>query len=104
MDKFDELMEWMRMTSRRGTSGRMMSLAKEQCICRACPLFSDCSRAKNEILFCIIGRGKDCTYDASLDGCLCPQCPLTEEYDLSKAYYCALGSEKELRERGAPER
>jgi hypothetical protein len=100
MDRFEELLEWLRVTGKHEAGRRMASLANEQCICPACPLFSDCSREKQENLFCVIGSGKDCSYDASLEGCLCPQCPLTEDFDLTKTYYCALGSEKQLREVG----
>jgi hypothetical protein len=100
MDRFEEFLEWLRVTGKHEAGRRIASLANEQCICPACPLFSDCSREKQETLFCVIGSGKDCSYDASLEGCLCPQCPLTEDFDLTKTYYCALGSEKQLREVG----
>jgi len=104
MDKFDELMEWLRVTGKQEADRRIKSLANEECICPACPLFSECSRDKKEILFCILGKGKGCKYDASIEGCLCPDCPVTEEYDLIKTYYCAFGSEKELRDSEASTR
>jgi len=93
MDKFDEMIQKM---SGMDTAERdaMMKTAKDTCICGKCPTYNECSKMKNELLFCAIGKS---TCTIKKNACLCPGCPVTPWMGLKHGYYCASGSEKELR-------
>jgi len=57
-----------------------------RCICPACALHTDCNRKKNELLFC--GRNKsECAMDQKRM-CICGDCPVYGENDLSGGYFC----------------
>lgn len=60
-----------------------------RCRCPGCPTYNDCMRGKGERLFC--GRGAtDC--DPSANGCICGDCPVWSDYDLSSYYFCMEGA------------
>lgn len=59
-----------------------------KCICRNCPTYTDCTREKNEKLFCAKGESACSLVER---GCICGACPIWEKYDLSKGYFCLHG-------------
>jgi hypothetical protein len=50
-------------------------------------------RADESLLFCIIGKAGNCTFEKK--GCICPTCPVTKSLGLKKAYYCIRGTEQD---------
>jgi hypothetical protein len=94
MDKFDEMMQ--KMSSMSGAErDAMMNSARAACTCGKCPTYNDCGRSKGELLFCATGKSA-CAIKKK--ACLCPGCPVTPMLGLMHGYYCASGSEKELRQ------
>lgn len=63
---------------------RMMAL----CTCPACPSYNVCSKGKNEVLYCRVGRSA-CEMDRM--GCICPTCPVYAAMMLSGDYFCVNG-------------
>lgn len=60
------------------------------CVCANCPSYNDCSRGKEELLFCSNAVGKSaCAY--KMNGCLCGACPVHKEHELKSGYYCING-------------
>lgn len=60
-----------------------------KCLCTGCPTYNDCMKEKMEGLFC--ARDKtDCDFDKQ--GCLCGECPVAGDYQLSGMYYCETGA------------
>jgi len=66
---------------------------RAKCICDPCPTYNECMRADTSLLFCVLGKSQNCTFDKK--GCLCPGCPVKSALGLTKAYYCIRGSENE---------
>ncbi|MDD1658343.1 MAG: DUF2769 domain-containing protein [Methanomicrobiales archaeon] len=93
MDTFKETMEKIQQMPAE-EQGKVISMAKTRCTCPACPTYGDCMKGKQEILYCITGKSA-CT--VTKKACLCPTCPVTPMMGLSHGYYCARGSEKEIR-------
>jgi len=50
-------------------------------------------RAAEGLLFCVVGKAENCTFDKK--GCLCPSCPVTKTLGLKRAFYCIKGSAAE---------
>lgn len=94
MDKFEEAMQAMSKLSDEEKM-KMLEEKKKACICADCPSYNECAKAKNELLYCAIGKSPECVTEEK--GCICPTCPLTEELGLKNGYFCTRGSEKELR-------
>ncbi|MGI5861879.1 MAG: DUF2769 domain-containing protein [Myxococcales bacterium] len=82
----------------------------ERCQCGKCPVYqsSDCAKAKNatidwnsgelppakviEGIYCAAAVGKSRCNDLDRSkSCLCPTCPVWEDYDLRGTYFCANG-------------
>ncbi|OGF26431.1 hypothetical protein A2331_05870 [Candidatus Falkowbacteria bacterium RIFOXYB2_FULL_34_18] len=60
-----------------------------RCICESCPSYSECTKGEMQGLFC--ARAKSlCGFDKK--GCVCGNCPLTEEFRLTGGYYCESGA------------
>lgn len=60
------------------------------CSCANCPSYNDCSKGKEELLFCSGEVGKSaCPY--KMNGCLCGACPIHKEHGLKSGYYCING-------------
>jgi len=66
---------------------------RKKCICGPCPSYNECMRAGEELLFCVVGKSKDCIFEKK--GCICPTCPVTKILGLKKAYYCIRGTQEE---------
>lgn len=93
MDKFEEMekkMEQMSPEEKKEEMTRNRSL----CLCEKCPSYNDCMRDKGELLFCSLGKS---SCKVEMIGCICPTCQVTRIMGLTHAYYCAKGSEKDLR-------
>ncbi|MDD1653530.1 MAG: DUF2769 domain-containing protein [Methanomicrobiales archaeon] len=73
---------------------RTLETARADCICGDCPTYDPCMAGGQELLFCLT-RKSACT--VAKKACLCPTCPVTPRMGLSHGYYCARGSEKEIR-------
>ena len=93
MDTFTGILEQMEKMSPSDRQ-KTMDLARGDCICGDCPTHDACMKEKEELLYCLTAKSA-CTVVKK--ACLCPNCPLTPRMGLSHAYYCARGSEKEIR-------
>ncbi len=94
MDQFEEMQKMMMGLSPEEKMKKVGEL-KAMCTCGGCPSYTDCNREKEELLFCSMGKSKDCVMNAK--GCLCPTCPVTGKMGLAHAYYCVRGTEREQR-------
>jgi hypothetical protein len=97
MDKFDRFMDQMKNFGPEDV-GNLIEESKKKCVCAECPTYNECAGRKRELLYCVLGKSKECQLDEL--GCICPECPVTAELDLRSTYYCTQGSEKELRRPG----
>ena len=93
MDKFIEMAKKIEQMSPDEKKQAMMK-NRSMCICGGCPSYNSCMKEKDELLYCSMGKSA-CTIE--MKGCICPTCPVTSMMGLTHAYYCAKGSEKELR-------
>jgi hypothetical protein len=60
-----------------------------RCQCPNCPTYDDCMSDRGQRIYC--SRGKtDCT--PTPKGCICPECQVWLDNDLSERYYCANGA------------
>ena len=94
VDKFVEMMAKMQKMSK-AEIDEQMEKSRALCVCGKCPTYTDCMKAKNELLYC--ATGKSACRDVPKIGCICPTCPITRALELRHAYYCVSGSERELR-------
>lgn len=60
-----------------------------KCICMNCPTHNECMKKGMEGLFCARGKAK---CELKRQGCICGECPLSSEYQLSNTYYCDIGA------------
>ena len=72
---------------------RIITDNRAKCICEPCPTYNECMRADTSLLFCVMGKSQNCTFDKK--GCVCPGCPVKPVLGLTRAYYCIRGSEQE---------
>jgi len=93
MDKFEEMMKKMQPMPA-DEQRKMLAMVGKDCICPACPSYDSCMKGKQALLYCVTGKST-CTVQKK--GCTCPTCPVTPMMGLSHGYYCARGSEKEIR-------
>ncbi len=94
MEKFDQYMDHMKGLGPEEVRN-MMDDKRKKCTCASCPSYNECTSAKKELIFCLVGKSKDCMIDEV--GCICPDCPVTAELELLNTYYCTQGSENEFR-------
>jgi hypothetical protein len=96
VDTVDTFMEEIRRLEAMSPTRRenVLDLAREECICGECPSHTDCMKEKGELLYCLAQKSA-CTVVRRV--CLCPTCQLTPRLGLAHGYYCARGSEKEIR-------
>jgi aldose sugar dehydrogenase len=67
-----------------------------KCLCPSCPIYTKCASVLHEKLYCSIAVGKsDCFIDT--DGCICGNCPVQKEHELTGNHYCLGGSAKASR-------
>jgi hypothetical protein len=76
-----------------GDLDKIIGEKRGRCICEPCPTYNECMRADESLLFCIIGKAVNCTFEKK--GCICPTCPVTKDLGLKKAYYCIRGTEQD---------
>jgi hypothetical protein len=76
-----------------GDRDKIIEENRGTCICEPCPTYNECMRADESLLFCVMGRSVNCTFEKK--GCICPTCPVTKTLGLKKAYYCIKGTEQE---------
>lgn len=69
---------------------------KESCICKDCSTYDSCMQGIMEGLYCALGKSPCVVHEQE---CICPGCPLYEEYGMTYNKYCIKGSEAELRKR-----
>jgi hypothetical protein len=72
---------------------KIISDNRAKCICDPCPTYNECMRADSSLLFCVLGKSQNCTFDKK--GCVCLGCPVKPALGLTRAYYCIRGSEEE---------
>ncbi len=96
MDKFDSLTAELKGMQESDSLRFVSKLKREQCICLACAVHNDCSKANDEALFCLLGKGR-CEYTGDEPGCLCPDCPLIEDYGMVGTSFCGRGPEQDQR-------
>ena len=68
---------------------------KGLCRCPGCATYNECTARRGELLFCHLGKSRDCQIEAKV--CDCPVCPVTDELGLKYAFYCRRGPELQLR-------
>lgn len=66
-----------------------------RCLCPVCPTYTstfcaDEEEESREKMFCSIGQAS-CALDQN--GCICGDCPVWKEYELTSNYYCIKGEE-----------
>lgn len=93
MDTFGEMLEKM-MQMGPEEQKAMIEKLKALCICGKCPTYDDCMRQTSELLYCNKGSS---VCSVRKTGCICPTCPVSPMLGLKNAYYCARGSEREIR-------
>ena len=60
----------------------------KRCLCPNCPTYDGCMKGAKEMLYC--GRGKSsCKIERA--GCLCGECPVASDYQLTDLYFCDKG-------------
>ena len=64
---------------------------RDRCICRNCPSYpANCGlEVKSEVLYCGTTQS-EC--DIEQNGCVCPNCPIFQDYGLTETYYCQKGA------------
>jgi len=94
MNDFENLMKKLDELSNNDRSQKLKELERD-CVCPICPSYNECAKEKEENIFCIIGKSKDCI-NTEL-GCMCPTCPLAQKYQIGVIhnFYCHRGSESE---------
>lgn len=97
MDNFEEFCQALMDLSQEERAEEMERL-KAECICPICPTYNDCVKEAGEVLFCVLGKSKECVLERK--DCMCPPCPFSRRLKFGAAYttYCIRGSEKEQRE------
>lgn len=93
VDKFEIFME--KMNEGRPEVRDTIDMWKMVCVCPSCPSYNDCARDNKELAYCLVGKTQHCKIDEQ--GCICPDCPVTLELELKNTYYCARGSELQMR-------
>jgi hypothetical protein len=98
MDKFEELIQEVMKMSETDRKDAIENY-KGSCICHTCATYNQCASDKNEKLFCVTGKSKDCISEPK--GCECPTCPLAKSLDVGVIFntYCLKGSEMEQRDK-----
>lgn len=62
---------------------------KSKCLCPTCPTYNSCMRDNGEGMFC--GNGNtEC--DPKQQGCMCADCAVFAQYNLSGGYFCVEGA------------
>jgi hypothetical protein len=79
----------------RGDRGAEIEGLRAECICPDCPTYTKCAGDAGELLYCFLGRSKECINEEL--GCNCPDCPVAGRAGLKNIYFCLKGSEGELR-------
>ncbi len=70
-----------------------------RCTCPNCKTYTECAKAKSELLYCLEGKSPGCITKGV--ECICPTCPVEVEYDMNDMYYCIEGNEAQKRRRRA---
>ncbi|WP_292349895.1 DUF2769 domain-containing protein [Methanoregula sp. PtaU1.Bin006] len=73
-----------------GTAEQLIRKNRARCICGTCPTYNECMRAAESLLFCVVGKAENCTFDPK--DCLCPTCPVIKTLGLKRAFSCIRGS------------
>jgi len=63
----------------------------KKCLCPGCPVYNECMKNNDELLFCARGRA-NCEFEKW--GCKCPKCPIEFEYKIVGAFYCEKGIDR----------
>ena len=86
------------MEEKMNTSPEEMEEMKQKvigmCICRSCPTYVE---GADPVGYCFPTIGKNEKIKEE-DQCVCPGCPVFEEMNLTKTFFCTRGSEREQRE------
>jgi flagellar biosynthesis component FlhA len=94
LNKFEQVTQMMAKMSEEERM-KVVEAKKNLCICGGCPSYTQCAGEKEELLYCTLGKSPACITEEK--GCICPQCPITDQMGLKHEYYCTKGSEKEQR-------
>jgi len=60
----------------------------QKCVCERCPSHNKCMKERTLTLFC--SRGKS-SCDVHSHGCICNECAVAKENNLTGSYYCEKG-------------
>jgi len=64
------------------------------CICRNCPTYLGLGEEDDYIVYCFPTRGKSKKIKDEV-GCTCESCPVYEEMNFTKDYFCTRGTEEQ---------
>ena len=90
MDKFEKSMIGFKKLSSEEQRKSMIE-GMNLCICSDCPTYNDCAKNAMEGLFCAHGTSFHCILQEK--DCICPSCPITEQYGLTRNFFCTRGAE-----------
>ncbi len=62
-----------------------------RCLCPTCPTYNGCMNKDGLKMFC--ARGKTAC-QIERQGCLCGECPVASDYQLTDLYFCEIGPAK----------
>jgi len=87
MDKFEEMLNELEEMSEEDKN-KLLDTMKKDCMCPICPSYNECAKEAEELLFCVVGKSKNCITKER--GCMCPTCPFAHEYGIGVKYnlYC----------------
>ena len=94
MDKLEEAVNQMSKMPEKQRNNLIEMEKKRVCICKRCASYSECMKGSNEGLFCILGKS---SCKINVDNCICAECPAYHSFKLKNDFYCAVGSEMDLR-------
>jgi hypothetical protein len=94
MDKFEQMMKDVKGTSP-AQLNKDMEKYKDICHCMMCPTHTTCAKNAKERVFCLVGKSFMCISEQK--ACICPTCPLTQEFGLKHTSFCMKGAEKAQR-------
>lgn len=75
---------------------QLLEKEKESCICKDCSTYDQCMQDNREGLYCAYNKSPCLVKEQE---CICPACPIYEEYGMMYNTYCIKGSEDDLRKR-----
>ena len=99
MDKFEEKLNELAQMSEEDKN-RSLEEIKGDCVCPICPTYNECAEKADELIFCIIGKSKNCISE-EIRIVYAPTCPFGQKHGIGVKYnfYCIRDSEMKQRKK-----